>query len=80
MDFPTLVTGFLVAVTFAYTGLREPGEQSKSIVPLYAADLIGGGVGSLLAGILIVPIAGLDISAFLLVPIVGFSLLLILKR
>jgi len=75
-----LSTGFMVAATFAYTGLREPRDQSKSVIPLYSADLIGGGLGSLFAGILMVPVAGLAISAFLIVPITGLSLLLVLKK
>jgi hypothetical protein len=75
-----LATGFAVAATFAYTGLRRPEDQARSVIPLYAADLIGGGLGSLLAGLLMVPFAGLAVSAFLVVPVSALSLLLVLKR
>jgi len=75
-----MATGFMVAAMFAYTGLRESEDQMKSVIPLYSADLIGGGLGSLLAGILLVPFAGLAISAFLIVPIAAMSLLLVLKK
>lgn len=74
-----LLSGFLVAATFAYTGLQEPDDQAASIAPLYAADLIGGGLGSLLAGIVLVPIAGLSMTAFLLLPVAFLSLLLVLR-
>ncbi|MEJ2110908.1 MAG: hypothetical protein P8Z37_13560, partial [Acidobacteriota bacterium] len=71
--------GLSVAATFAYTGLKEPRDQSRSIAPLYSADLIGGGLGAFLAGILLIPLAGLDVSAFLLAPISGLSLILVSK-
>jgi spermidine synthase len=75
-----LATGFMVAAMFAYTGLREPGDQVGSVIPLYSADLIGGGLGSLMAGILLVPFAGLAFSAFLIMPVAAISTLLVLKK
>jgi len=75
-----MTTGFLVASTFAYAGLRDPDNQSGSVVALYSADLVGGGLGSLLAGTLLVPITGLEWTALVLIPITAFALLLVLKK
>jgi len=72
-----LLTGFLVAGTFSYAGLRQPADQGKAVAPLYAADLIGGGLGSLLASFIFVPVAGLSVSVVLLIPLAALSLFLI---
>jgi spermidine synthase len=71
-----LLTGFLVAGAFSYAGLRQPADQRKAVAPLYAADLIGGGLGSLLASFIFVPVAGLSVSVVLLIPLAALSLLL----
>lgn len=72
-----LLSGFLVAGTFAYAGLRNPEDQGKAVAPLYAADLIGGGLGSIIASFIMVPVAGLSVSVFLLIPLVALSVVLI---
>jgi spermidine synthase len=72
-----LLTGFLVAGAFSYAGLRQPADQGKAVAPLYAADLIGGGLGSLLASFIFVPVAGLSVSVVLLIPLAALSLLLV---
>ncbi len=74
-----LLSGFLVAATFVYAGLKEPGDQEHSVAPLFSADLIGGGMGSILASLVMVPAAGLSLSVFLLIPLSIFSLLLVLR-
>jgi hypothetical protein len=72
-----VLSGFLVAGVFAYLGLREAGDQRKIIAPLYAADLIGGALGSLLASLFLAPVAGLAISAYLMIPLIIFAALLL---
>ena len=74
-----MLTGFLVAGAFVYAGLREPGDQQNSVAPLFSADLVGGGIGSILASLVMVPVAGLSLSVFLLIPLTILSLLLVLK-
>jgi len=61
--------GMLVSAVFAYASARGIMDQKKVIGPLYAADLAGGCVGSLAASLLLVPYAGLDTTAFLMVPV-----------
>jgi hypothetical protein len=72
-----VLTGLLVAGIFAYSGLHGPGDQTKAITPLYAADLIGGCAGSLLASLFLAPIAGLAVTAYLMIPLLMLSALLL---
>ncbi|HQL89743.1 MAG TPA: hypothetical protein PLQ15_04005 [Syntrophales bacterium] len=55
--------GFLVSGVFAFASLRWPSGQERAVSPLYAADLLGGCVGSVAASLLLVPLAGMDITA-----------------
>jgi spermidine synthase len=71
------LSGFFVSGIFAYAGFREAGDQKTAIAPLYAADLIGGCVGSVLASLVLAPIAGLVATAYLMVPLVMLSALLL---
>jgi spermidine synthase len=72
------VTGLLVAAAFAYAarggggrGDASHGDAARSagpraglrVGPLYAADLAGGCVGAVLAGLALIPAAGLDATA-----------------
>jgi spermidine synthase len=52
--------GFLVAGILAYAGLYGIRDQKQIIAPLYAADLIGGCLGSLLGSLVLIPFLGLD--------------------
>lgn len=72
-----LLSGFLVAGTFAYASHKEPEAQDKAVAPLYAADLIGGSLGSLLASLVLVPIAGLSLSVLLMIPATILSVFLV---
>jgi spermidine synthase len=72
-----VLSGFFVAGVFAYAGLRFPGDQEKAVAPLYASDLIGGCLGSILASLILAPIAGLSMSAYLVAPIAILSILLL---
>ncbi len=58
-----LITGFLVAAVFAYASLEGDQDQRKMVAPLYAADLIGGCLGSVVSTLLLIPIAGLVATA-----------------
>jgi len=69
--------GFLVAGVFAYTGLRWASGQENAISPLYAADLFGGCIGSVAASLLIVPLAGMDMTAAAVVVMSLAALLLV---
>jgi spermidine synthase len=65
--------GFLVAAILARASLpggraRRPEpqqEQQRMVSPLYGADLLGGAVGSLLAGLVLVPVLGLPATALM---------------
>jgi spermidine synthase len=72
-----VLVGFFVAGVFAYASLRAAGDQRALITPLYSADLIGGCLGSVLTSLLLAPIAGLAVTAFLMVPAAMFSALLL---
>ncbi len=56
-------TGAAVGATFGYATLRWEGDRSKGLPVLYAGDLLGGCVGTLAATLVLVPQAGLDLTA-----------------
>jgi hypothetical protein len=60
-----LVCGFLVSALFAYASLQPGTDQRAAVSPLYASDLLGGAIGSLVASLLLVPGAGLDGSSLI---------------
>jgi spermidine synthase len=70
-------TGFLVAGIFAYASLHEIEDQKKVISPLYSADLIGGCLGSLLGSLILIPLAGMDVTSWGMLLLAVFSILLI---
>jgi spermidine synthase len=55
--------GFLVAAVFAYASLEGTPDQRAIVGPLYAADLAGGCAGSLVAGLVAIPMLGLPATA-----------------
>ncbi|MFA7684855.1 MAG: hypothetical protein WCX84_08595 [Syntrophales bacterium] len=59
-------SGFFVAAAFAFASLHRVEDQQQVIAPLYGADLFGGCLASLLAGLVLVPLLGLDVSAWLM--------------
>jgi spermidine synthase len=71
------VVGFLVAALFASASLHDVADQQAVISPLYAADLMGGCVGSLVATLVLIPLAGLAATALWVAAFAGVSLLLI---
>jgi len=66
-----------VAGIFAFAGLREAGDQKTAVAPLYSADLIGGCVASIVASLALVPVAGMVITAHLMIPVALLSILLL---
>ena len=69
--------GILVAGIFAYVSIYEIQDQKSVISSLYSADLIGGCAGSLLAGLILIPVAGIDITTQAMVVLAVFSILLV---
>lgn len=70
-------TGFFTAGIFAYTSLHEIDDQKKVISPLYAADLIGGCIGSLAGSLILIPLMGIDAIIMGLFLLAVYSILLI---
>ena len=70
-------SGFLVAGILAYAGLYGIRDQKQVIAPLYAADLIGGCLGSLLGSLILIPFLGLDrtLKAMLVLTVLSFLLI-----
>ncbi len=69
--------GFFVAGLLAYAGLFGVRDQRKVIAPLYAADLIGGCLGSLLGSLFLIPVLGLDGTITAMLLLAALSLLLV---
>lgn len=72
-----LASGFLVAGLFAYASLLHRPDQRWVISPLYAADLLGGCFGSVVASLLLVPVLGLIGAALLVSALALVALMLI---
>ena len=69
--------GFLVAAAFAYAVLRGAPDGGAVIGPVYAADLLGGCAGSLVAGLAAIPMLGLPATAALAAALAVSALLLV---
>ncbi len=69
-------SGFLVAAVFAFQGLHHNPEQRPLVAPLYAADLLGGCLGSLAASLFLIPILGLPGTAHLAALLAAGALLI----
>ena len=69
--------GFLVAGVLAYAGLYQVRDQQTVITPLYAADLLGGCLGSLLGSLVLIPLFGLDGAVLGMILLAILSALLI---
>jgi len=70
------INGFLVGGVFACAGLQDTIDQKKIVSPLYAADLLGGCLGSLLASLALIPLAGMDVTSWMMLILSSLSLLL----
>jgi len=58
-----LALGFVVAAMVAHAALFRDPDPALVVSPVYAADLLGGCVGSLLAGVVLIPLLGLSGTA-----------------
>ena len=58
------VTGASVGAVFGYVSRSGAPDQRRVIAPLYASDLAGGCLGAVAGGLLLVPLLGLDSTAF----------------
>ena len=70
-------SGFFAGVLFAYATLTDATDRYPLISPLYAADLIGGGSGALLGGLLLIPAAGLDVPVQIVSVLILLSFLIV---
>ena len=70
-------TGLFVAGIFSFVSLDKTPDQQKVISQLYAADLIGGSLGSLTAGLILIPFYGLPISVALTTILTALCLIII---
>jgi spermidine synthase len=77
ISFLLAATGFLVAAIFAYTSLHEIEDQKKVVSSLYSADLIGGCLGSVLGSLILIPLAGMDVSSWGMLLLAAFSIILV---
>lgn len=69
-------TGALVGALFAQVS-RADADQARLVSPLYAADLVGGCLGSWLASLVMIPMAGLALSARSVAVLAALSLVLL---
>lgn len=58
-----VASGSLVAAVVAQAALLDRADQVRVVAPVYAADLLGGCVGSLGAGFVLIPFLGLPAAA-----------------
>jgi len=72
-----VVVGALVAGIFACAAALSDADGDAATGRLYGADLAGGALGSLLAGLVLVPMAGLVPTTWLVVGIGVLALLLV---
>jgi spermidine synthase len=69
--------GFCVAGIFAHASLYNIKDQRSIISPLYAADLFGGCVGSLIGSLILIPIFGMDMTTKGMLIMSVFSIILV---
>ena len=69
--------GALTGGPFAYAGLCSGAGQQGAVAPLYAADLLGGCIGSIAGGLVLMPLVGMTPSSLLVVGVALASLALI---
>jgi spermidine synthase len=72
-----LLTGFLVAAVFAFVSLHRRPDQRLVLSRLYAADLLGGCLGSVGATLLLIPAVGPAGAAWSVVLLALGALLLV---
>ncbi|NIO00777.1 MAG: hypothetical protein GTO42_01345 [Candidatus Latescibacteria bacterium] len=71
------LAGFFVSGIFAYASLSGVKDQKIVVSPLYAADLLGGCIGSLLGSLLLIPLLGMTQSAAVMLALAVVALILV---
>ncbi len=74
------LSGFLVSGVLAHESLLDVPDQKTVVSPLYASDLAGGCVGSLLGSLLLVPFLGMGLSAAMMIFLSGVGFLIIHEK
>ena len=77
VGFLMFIGGFLVAGMFAFCSLSHVKDQKLIVSPLYAADLLGGCVGSLVGSLIFIPFLGMEQSAILMILVPLAALLIV---
>jgi spermidine synthase len=72
-----VITGCLVAGAFAYASLYDVEDQRGIISPLYFADLMGGCIGAVAGSLILIPLAGMDVTAWGMLLVSAFSIFLL---
>jgi hypothetical protein len=70
-------SGFAVGGVFAYASLHGVEDPKKVISPLYSADLIGGCLGSVLGSLILIPLVGMDVTAWGMLLVAALSVMLV---
>jgi len=67
VSFLLFISGGLVAALFSYVSLSVDKDQKSTVSPLYAADLLGGCIGSIIASLILIPFFGMDQTAMMMI-------------
>ncbi len=57
------LSGAAVGAVFSAVSARAAGDRRAVVSPLYAADVVGGSAGSLVAALVMIPLLGLPLTA-----------------
>jgi spermidine synthase len=71
------LSGALVSAVFAWVSVTSASDQNRIVSPLYAGDLLGGALGSLVGSLVLIPAIGLADSARWMAALVTLALLLL---
>lgn len=72
-----ILCGALVAAVFAYASLRRISDQRLVVSSLYAADLVGGCLGSLAGSLILIPALGLGDTALAMLVVAVAALIVV---
>jgi spermidine synthase len=69
--------GALVSALFAWVSVTSTSDQKRIVSPLYAGDLLGGALGSLVGSLVLIPAIGLADSARWMAVLAALALVLV---
>jgi hypothetical protein len=72
-----LLDGMFVAGIFSFASLYKVENQQNVVSQLYAADLIGGSLGSLFASLMLIPLYGFFVTLLLIAVLTLFCFILV---